>query len=99
MASLAQQIAELQARANAEAQALVDAEKARVAKANISGSKLEESELAKKFDDLQDAINASAPHPVTYIFADLIKHVLSAVHEVNEKLADLAKPADAPPAE
>jgi len=69
VASLAQQIAELQARANAEAQALVDAEKARVAKANISGSKLEESELAKKFDDLQDAINASAPHPVTYIFA------------------------------
>ena len=56
-------------------------------------------ELAKKFDDLQDAINASAPHPVTYIFADLIKHVLSAVHEVNERLANFNADAKAPPAE
>jgi hypothetical protein len=91
--TIAQQIAALQLRANAEAQVLIDAEKARVATENISGSKLEDAELASKFDDLQDAINASAPHATTYIFTDLLKHVLSAIYELHGKV-DALTPAD-----
>jgi hypothetical protein len=93
MATLAEQIAALQQRANAEAQALVDADRVANAKNNLTGGKLTDEVLAKKFEDVQNSINLSGPHPAIYHLLELIKHCLAVVAEHTVALT----PKDEPP--
>jgi hypothetical protein len=86
--SLAEEIAALQARANAEAQALVDKDKAAKAQENLTGGKLDDVAVANKFEDVQNAINASAPHAVIAHLLDLIKHLFAVVHANNAPAYD-----------